>query len=622
MASKPKRSRERSLTPPETAQTLYERAEAARRHHQLGEASRYYRQALVRDAHFALAHYGLGATLALQQQWQAAAASFEAALQLHPDLAEASFDLAGVYRRLGAPGRAVDAYYRTLAIRQDYPGALQALADLLLQLGDWRRALGCYRQLLEREPGHAGAHLGLGVIHQQQGQLAQARTHYLQAVEQQPDLAAALANLGLLCKIEDRPAEAIDWYRRALVHEPDNPTILSNLAAVLEEVGDLQQAERLYERALSVQPEDIEALAGRASVREKRRDYQGAYDLLAPLARVRSDSVRLAIAFATACERQSRPAEALEVLIRTLERSQVPQDRVLLLFKLAGVQDTLGHYDEAFGCLEEAHALQPFFFDPVAWTGQIDALIATFSAENLANLPRSSNRSSVPVFIVGMPRSGTSLIEQILSRHSAIFAAGERGALFELAGTIDGYPARLESLKTEHLDALAEPYLAQLQQLAPAASRITDKLPQNYLHLGLIARLFPAARIIHCRRDPLDTCLSCYFQNFAARHPYTSRLEHLGQYYRQYERLMAHWREVLALPMLEVWYEELVAQQERVSRRLVEFLELQWEEECLSFWRSERLVNTASYDQVRRPLYDRSVGRARHYPAFVEKLKL
>ena len=163
------------------------------------------------------------------------------------------------------------------------------------------------------------------------------------------------------------------------------------------------------------------------------------------------------------------------------------------------------------------------------------------------------------------------------------------------------------------VDALAQSYLTQIRELAPGADRITDKMPQNFFHLGLIALLFPGARIIHCTRDPRDTCLSIYFQNFSASHPYATSLEHIGTYYRRYERLMRHWKTFLDLPLLEVRYEDMVANQEAASRKLVAFAGLEWDERCLRFHETGRYAITASYDQVRQPIYSRSVGRWRHY---------
>jgi hypothetical protein len=243
-----------------------------------------------------------------------------------------------------------------------------------------------------------------------------------------------------------------------------------------------------------------------------------------------------------------------------------------------------------------------------------------FSAERLAERPRGGNESKLPVFIVGMPRSGTSLVEQILSCHRDVYAAGElrniRKLTVSLVPNFDkrndeaDAPVRLDQ---PLLSAAAERYLDQLRKTAGDAIRVTNKMPYNFLYLGLIALMFPRARIIHCVRDPIDTCLSWYFQNFERGNFSSFDLRHAGLYYRQYERLMAHWGEVLDLPIMEVRYEEHVGAPEKVCRDMLDFLELDWDPACLRFHESSRFTRTASRDQVREPIYTSSAGRWRNY---------
>jgi hypothetical protein len=225
-----------------------------------------------------------------------------------------------------------------------------------------------------------------------------------------------------------------------------------------------------------------------------------------------------------------------------------------------------------------------------------------------------------------MPRSGTSLVEQILSTHPGVYGAGELTAIDQFArhlgdATGDAYPQSALHLDQATIDAAARQYLAALQDLAPSAIRVTDKMPGNFLHLGLIQLLFPGARVIHCRRDPLDTCLSCYFQQFNQGQTFSYDLSDLGHHYRQYQRLMRHWQSVISLPMLDVHYEDLVADQEAMSRKMLEFCGLDWTDECMRFYESKRYVATASYDQVRQPIYHKSVGRWRHYERYLGPLK-
>jgi hypothetical protein len=222
----------------------------------------------------------------------------------------------------------------------------------------------------------------------------------------------------------------------------------------------------------------------------------------------------------------------------------------------------------------------------------------------------------LPVFIVGMPRSGTSLVEQILASHPNVHGAGELDDIARIVHRLGGpvpSPSDLAQMTATTLRQAANDYLEKLSRLAPGAARVIDKMPHNFLALGYIDLLFPGCRIIHCVRDPRDTCLSIWFQQMTGNHPYTSDLAALADYYRQYQALMTHWKSVIRVPMLEVRYEDLVANIEQGARALVKFCDLDWNDQCLRFHENSRIVSTPTYDEVRRPIHDRSVGRWRHY---------
>jgi hypothetical protein len=224
------------------------------------------------------------------------------------------------------------------------------------------------------------------------------------------------------------------------------------------------------------------------------------------------------------------------------------------------------------------------------------------------------------VFIVGMPRSGTTLVEQILASHPAVFGAGElddirqiSAALPSLLGSANPYPECLAQAGQSSLTKIADRYLVHLRGLSSDARRITDKMPTNFLHLGLIELLFPQARVIHVIRHPLDTCVSCYFEEFTTTNSYAYDLEQMGIYYKQYERIMRHWKDVLKIRMLDVRYEELVDNQENICRQMIEFCDLEWDDRVLRFYETKRDVATPSFDQVRQPLYRKSIGRWKNY---------
>jgi Sulfotransferase family len=301
-----------------------------------------------------------------------------------------------------------------------------------------------------------------------------------------------------------------------------------------------------------------------------------------------------------------------------------------LYFTAAELLDRAGRYDEAFSLAAKGNGLyRGERYDPAAYEHLTYPQIEYFTRERIGSMPKATVRSDKPVFIVGMPRSGTSLVEQILASHPAVHGAGELdfihhvwvGMLDMLGSNFGQYPKCLDHLTTEQVDGMADVYLAPLVAMKPDAMRITDKMPQNFLHLGLIASLFPGARIIHCMRDPMDTCLSCFMTHFNHPQPFKHDLAQLGHFYRLYEKLMAHWKAVIDLRTLEVSYEEVVANPKEQSRRMVEFLGLPWDDRCLAFHQTKRPCATASVMQVRRPVYNSSVGRWRHYEKHLGRLQ-
>jgi hypothetical protein len=262
--------------------------------------------------------------------------------------------------------------------------------------------------------------------------------------------------------------------------------------------------------------------------------------------------------------------------------------------------------------------------------GKIGALIDTCTRTLLERGGELGVSSELPVFIVGMPRSGTSLVEQILASHPSVMGAGELRDIGRCAerlktrlNSTEDYPACLVELDQETASELAEQYLERLKSICTDEIRVTDKMPGNFLRLGLVAMLLPGARVIHCRRHPLDVCLSCYFQDFIRRSglSYAFDLQNLGEYHTQYAKLMEHWRHVLPLRLLEVDYEQLVDEPEKMSRHLVEFCGLPWDPACLEYHKTQRNVWTASSWQVRQPIYTQSVGRWKHYETYLQPLK-
>jgi tetratricopeptide (TPR) repeat protein len=378
--------------------------------------------------------------------------------------------------------------------------------------------------------------------------------------------------------------------------------------------------------ACELAPDKADVTLSRAFVLAGSGNAKGAWTLLEPLMHNPMLAERVTILFLQIASRIGREREAADWALGYLSRSMFPPvERSQLLFTLANVLDRLGRYDEAIAQVRATRQLLHIPYDPAEHERGVTARIVSFSRTNMASLPRATHGDRRPVFIVGMPRSGTSLVEQILASHPDVYGAGELEDLLSIAakvGGVDGqnYPHTLATLTPSILDQLAHAYLDRIDSLNSTSRFVTDKMPLNYLELGLIELLFPGTRIIHCVRDPRDTCLSCYMNDIAAGVTFARDQRTLAGYYRQYQRLMDHWQSVLSIPILEVRYEDVVGDLEGQARRLLQFMELPWDDRCLSFHQNIRGVATASREQVRQPLYASSVGRWKHYRAHLREL--
>ena len=571
-------------------------------------------------------HYNAGLAAQTRGDRAGAMASYRRALELHPDYADALANLGNLLIIEGKAAEAEDCLRRAIGLSPGNPGYHNNLGTVLMARHDNAAAEGSFREALRIKPDFVEALNGLGLALAQRGRHDEAVRGFREALHIQPENAAVLTNLGYMLFGDDRLDEAEACYRQALRSQPDYAQARLKLAQSMVERGAFEAALEAYDAVLESRPASVMAWAGKAKVLDQIRDHGAVDGIVRRFVTDETVPASFAEIYARTASRQGSRAEAVGRLERQLSRATPsPDDRRLLHFALGQLHDDLGHYDEAFENYSQANALRPTNYDPADAVRTADRIISFFGRERLGAGPRAASRVELPVFIVGMPRSGTSLVEQILSCHPKVFGAGESGDMARLSkallpGLIDGGGAP-GPVDRDRLDEAAERHVAKLRGLGPGAERVTDKTPFNFYHLGLIALLFPGARIVHCVRDPLDTCLSCYFQNFGTGNLYSFDLAHTGSFYRQYDRLMAHWREHLDLPLLEVRYEEHVAEPERVCRALLAFLDLEWDPACLDFHESRRVVKTASQDQVRRPIYTSSAGRWRNYAHHLEALK-
>ena len=532
-------------------------------------------------------------------------------------------------RLAGASDEALWRKARASRLGGDVDAAMQLLHDdgkhaapflyekglTLEQLDRLGEAEKVFRDATEADPAMAVAWHALGVTQLKQGDAISAAQSLSRASKLDPENAESKINLVTAVRLGADIKGALILSEALINEHGDLADVHTQYAATLQALGRFPEAEKEFLKARKLQKDNVAALAGLAELAEWRGDYAGGLALLDEADELTAPD--LIVSRARLLQRSGHVAKAAD-LLRHEEAVGVgwrPWHRAQAGFSLAQMLDELGNYPEAFEAATRANLIRGGRFDSSAHTRWVDQVIE--QAPTTAG--EGAETDGRPVFILGMPRSGTSLLEQILSGHSALYAAGELPFIGDIAART---PAWLNAgSDAGELAGLGREYLELLPAEAGAAKLVSDKMPLNFLYLGLIAAILPGARLIHCLRDPRDVAVSCYFQDFVdPALAFSFDLRQTADYYRDYWRLMAHWRERLAQPILEIHYENLVGDIEQQTKRVLEFLGLPMEQACLSFHEREREVKTASHAQVRRRLYQSSVGRYRNYQEQIARL--
>jgi tetratricopeptide (TPR) repeat protein len=543
---------------------------------------------------------------------------------------KASISKARALLRAGKPGEAAAILNKLLARTPKNSEALELMASLLFRQGDYNGAAGILQTLIAVQPDNVSLLNKMAVILAMQSQFPQAAAYLRQAIKLDPDCFPACLDL---CKVTREMGlldQSIEAGLQAVRLQADDPHAHSSLALSYERFGQHLQAHAHYRRAAELAPEDIHRQFACAMSYIGVGEKQRARELLQRVIGLQADHAQ-AHWMLSRLDRCSSPEDSrLKHLEALLDKSKAEdEDRVYLHFALGRMYEDCADYDKAFTHFSAGNRIENTrcHYKPDAYGEYVDALIQTWSSSFLSRFSEVGSNSRTPLFIVGLPRSGTSLVEQILAVHPEVYGAGELSwfsktehDLAAFIGSTDAYPACATALQQQHIEVLSKKYLAYLTTLSAAGEYryITDKMPSNYERIGLIAALFPGARIIHCRRDPLDNAISQFSLLFQGSMEYSHDLYNLGRHYADYRRLMAHWETCLPENILAVDYESLVADHESEIRRLLGFLGLPWNADCLDFFNAKRAVRTLSDFQVRTPIYATSVGRWKHYERFLE----
>ncbi|MFC1495144.1 sulfotransferase [Thermodesulfobacteriota bacterium] len=503
----------------------------------------------------------LGEAYRRDRQFDKAMEVFERAIEIMPEFLMGHLGIANTYRDQGKHKEAISRFRLALAINPTFAPAYNYLGLTLIDLERVKEAIPLIRKAVALRPGYIEAQLSLANALEMDGQSEEALARYRDLLEKMPKHVGILNNIGNILKNLGQIDEAVDHFEKALELDQDHVSAYYNLSRA----------------RVGTDPEDLERM-------EKM---------------VKDDRL-------------------------------VQEQHCSMHFSLGKVYDDLGDYDKAFYHFKKGNELdtrdKPF--DPRMHSLAVDRMMATFNQEFFSGRRGFGSESTLPVFVLGMPRSGTTLVEQTLASHPKVFGAGELNnigqlvsALPQLQGKLAGYPECATLIDAISSCQLGEEYISYLRGVGGDAIRVTDKMPGNFINLGFISILLPNAKIIHCHREPLDTSLSCYFQHFAMVMPFSRDLSFLGSYYRDYKRIMDHWHKVAPLPILDVFYKDMVTDHEGMSRKIVEFVGLEWDDACLDFHKTERTVKTASNWQVRQPVYTSSIARWKNYDKFLGPLR-
>ena len=605
-------------------------AEMSRQQGRVEEAVAHGRRAVILDPTMASAHSNLGIALFDAKFYDEAAEVHQRALALAPNLLQSLNNLGSIERSRGNKSEALAWYRKALAINSDFLESLTNIGAVLVEEDRADEAVQPLLKVLQVYPESPEALCNLGLSYYKQDDLAKGEALLRRSLANRPGYPEALIGLGRVLYDAERLDEAEAILRQATESSPEKADAWCQLGGIYTEQGKPDQAEVAYRQALSVDATCADALTGLANLKLEAgqidaaiTDLKSAIDIdpdnlgarfhLAQSQKVQKDDPNLAVLEAKAAGRESLSAEK----------------RISLHYALGKAYDDLKEYDKAFPHFIEGAKLKrhKINYSAEADAERIDRIIHVLDKEKFKTLNGAGNQDTTPIFVLGMPRSGTTLTEQIIASHPEVHGAGELRDLLEVVQQPTGgqpvlpYPENILAMGAETLNLWGQDYVSRLRAYNQSARHITDKMPANYMAMGLIPLMLPNAKIVHVRRNPVDTCISCFTRLFNRHQDATYDLAELGKHYMNYDRLMQHWRSILpAKSFIEVQYEDIVSDMEGQARRLIEYIGLDWDDACLDFHKNKRNIRTASVTQVRQPIYQSSVERWRHYERYLDPL--
>jgi tetratricopeptide (TPR) repeat protein len=586
------------------------------------------REAIRLAPSFAKPHEDLGMLLVHQRRPQEAVEILQKATRLDPKVDNSWLNLGKALAMLGRGKEADEAFEKSFDLNPERK--MLALAAEHHKEGRMAEAERLYREVLSSNPDNVDALRFMGMIAYGAGKLEEAAHIFQRVVDQAPDFVAALIDLGRTLKDLSRFEDAINCFKNVVRLEPENAKGHYLLAGTLSPAALNYEAIESFQRALELRPDHAGAWLGLGHALKTVGRQEEAIDAYRECIRLKPDSGPTYWSLAN-LKTYKLSDDDIEIMVEKLEQGGLSDEsEVNFLFALAKAHEDRGDYEAAWKYYEQGNTTRRALesYDPVRTETLIDSIIEVFDQPLLEANTGLGNPDPAPIFIIGLPRSGSTLLEQILASHSQVEGTSELPYIGQVSSSLnrnprDGvnYPEAVRELGAEHFQALGQDYLqkAQMHRTEGAAFFI-DKMPNNYPSVGFMHLILPNAKIIDARRYPLDSCLSCYRQLFGRGQSFTYDLTDIGEYFLQYQRAMDHWHEVMPGRVLTIQYEEVVTDFENQVRRLLEYCGLPFEEACLRYYETERPVRTASSEQVRQPVYSKSVHFWRNHESQLGEL--
>lgn len=586
----------------------------------------YGQYAVQLDPNSVIALSNLGIAYYDAKQYEQAEECHKQALAINPQFSCSLNNMGSIYKAYGQTKQAIQFYQAAIAAASQFVEPFNNLGVIFLQQQEFNQAVKYLNQAIILAPAFADAHCNLGLALLGLEQCDNALIHFEKALQLKPDYAEAYYSFAKLYLHQQLFTESEHYIHKAILNNPQQIEFYILLAEIYHGQGNDTQALLYLDQALSMDPTLSSLYLSKGNILMEMGEITKAEDQFLKVASDPAIDVRVSAHYCLVQLRRIKSDNSsLRNLLSIIDNPQnlSPSQLEYLYFALGKCYDDLGEWAKAFeyfteGCRFKRQRTTYHIAQQIQFT---DKLINYFTHETIKYLQPFANPSILPIFIVGMPRSGSTLVEQIISSHPQVYGAGELKYLNDLIQwsvknhqTTMYYPENILQLSPEICRAITDKYISYLQRFSHDAIRITDKMPHNYIAIGLIHALFPNAKIIHVKRNPIDTCLSCYTKLFTHGQLYSYDLIELAQYYQCYERIMNHWRHLLpADAWLDIEYEDMVNNVEAEAKRLIEFCGLSWDPACLAFYQSKRQVRTASFVQVREPVYTSSVERWRRY---------